>query len=287
MSDKNEDKISRKLNVHSPVNPPSGGFGIDAKINLTNKKFLTITNWKKSTHPSFTLEITNPISLGLPDFQESNVENFFDSVILSCNLVLIKAALSKHSSDSSHTKIQRKKEPPIPSKVEDTPTGKKVTIQEVIRITESVSISIGFEDELDESKVIEVLNKLLKIENGNVSSNLNIQDLQKALREYNSGTTNFERLGIFKHLFSSVELATNCDGNDRRSSQLDNEINRISGIELSKIEDFRKFNSRTKHIDRHFLHRSEYKEGMSKLGEKIIFLRECAQKIILEKLSTF
>jgi len=36
------------------------------------------------------------------------------------------------------------------------------------------------------------------------------------------------------------------------------------------IEDFRKFNSRTKLIDRHLLHRSEYKEGMSKLGEKIM-----------------
>lgn len=76
MSENNEDKISRTLNVHSPVNPPAIGFGVDAKINLINQKFLTITNWIKSDHSSFTLEITDPVSLGLSDFQESNVEKF-------------------------------------------------------------------------------------------------------------------------------------------------------------------------------------------------------------------
>lgn len=286
MSENNEDKISRTLNVHSPVNPPAIGFGVDAKINLINQNFLAITNWVKSDHSSFTLEITDPVSLGLSDFQESNVEQFIQNVILACNLVLNKATFSKHSSDSSHTKIQRKKESPPPSKVEDTPTGKKITIQEVVRITESVHVSMGFEDELDEKKVLEVLSKIIKIENGKASSSLHIQDLQKALSEYYSGTTSFERLSIFKHLFSSVELATNCDGYDRKSSSLDREINRISSVELSKIEDFRKFNSRTKHIDRHLLHRSEHKEGMNKLGEKIIFVRESAQKIIVNRLAT-
>ena len=286
MSESNEDKIFPTINVHFPINPPAAGLGIDAKITLINQKYFAITNWIKSDHPSFTLEIRDPISLGLLDFQEYNVEKFVVNVILACNLILQKGAFSKHNSNSSYAKIQRKKEPPIPSKIEDTPTGKKIIIQERIRITDSVHISMGFEEEFDEKKVVDVLHKLIKIENEKIKFNLNIQDLQKALREYYFGTTSFERLGIFKHLFSSVELATNCDGNDRSGFDLDDEINKICNVELAKIEDFRTFNSRTKHIDKHLLHRSKYKEGMSKLGEKIIFVRESAQKIILNRLSS-
>ncbi len=211
----NNDKISQSVNVHDPVNPPHAGFGINVKLKLLNQNCFSITNWKNGEQPSFTLEITDPISLGLENFQENNVDKFMDNVILACNLVLKRGAFSRHGSDSAHATIHRKKEPSIPSKVEDTPTGKKVTIQEVISITESIHIGIGFEDELDENQVIDVLKKIRKINDGTANSNLKIQDLQKSLRDYYSGTTSFDRLSIFKHLFSSLELATNCDGQDR------------------------------------------------------------------------
>lgn len=281
----NKNKISQSLNVHDPINPPHAGFGINVKLTVVNQNCFSITNWTDGGQPSFTLEITDPESLGLQDFQKSTTFRFMEDVILACNLVMKKAAFSKHGSNSSHTTVQRKKETPIPSKVEDTPTGKKITFQEVVRITDSVHIGLGFEDELDEKQVIDVLQKIRKISVGNANTNLKIQDLQKALREYYSGTTSFDRLGIFKHLFSSLELATNCDGEDRSSSELDNEINRISGTELSKIEDLRNFNSRTKHIDRNAQHEERYKEGMSKLGEKIIPLRESTQNVIIDRLN--
>jgi hypothetical protein len=286
MSENNEDNLSRKLNIHSPINPPAPGSSTDAKIILINQNHFTLTDWIKSNSTGVTLTISDPISLGLVDFQEYTVEKFIDNIILACNLILKHGAFSKHTSDSSHTIIQRKKTPSIPATVEDTPTGKKIVIQEVLTLTDSVHITMGFEDELDENEVVSILRKIINIETGTVTSNLNIQDLQKALREYYSGTTSFERLGIFKHLFSSIELSTNCDGNDRKNSTLDNEINKISNVELMKITDFRKFNARTKHIDKHLLHRSEYKEGMGKIGEKIIYAREAAQKIILNRLSS-
>ena len=281
----NNDKISQSVNVHDPVNPPHAGFGINVKLKLLNQNCFSITNWKNGEQPSFTLEITDPISLGLENFQENNVDKFMDNVILACNLVLKRGAFSRHGSDSAHATIHRKKEPSIPSKVEDTPTGKKVTIQEVISITESIHIGIGFEDELDENQVIDVLKKIRKINDGTANSNLKIQDLQKSLRDYYSGTTSFDRLSIFKHLFSSLELATNCDGQDRAGSDLDNEISRISGSPVSEIEDFRNFYSRTKHIDKNTQHEAKYKDGMSKLSGKINPLWNTTRSVIRHRLS--
>ena len=284
MSD-NHDAISQKINVHSPVNPPHAGFGLDIKLNLTNQNHMAITNWDASEVPNFILEIKNPVSIELDNFQEHVVDMFMEHVVLACNLVLTKAAFSRHSSDQSHVTINRKKELPIPPKIENTETGKKITFNETVRITDSVSITMGFEDELDENKIIDNLNKIQTVFADDINSHLKIQDLQKSLREYYSGTTSFEKLGIFKHLYSSLELSTNCDGLDRTGVDLDNEINKISNIDLSKIQDFRNFNSRTKHIDKNSQDELKYKEGMSKLGEKITPLRISAQKVILHRLN--
>ncbi len=279
------DKITQSLNVHDPVNPPHAGFGINVKLTLVNKNCFSITDWKEGDQPSFTLEITDPISLGLKDFQESNVEKFMNDVILACNLVLKRGAFSRHGSNSAHVVIHRKKESCIPSKVEDTPSGKKVTFTEVVSITESIRIGVGFEDELDEQQVLDVLQKIRKINDGTANSNLKIQDLQKSLRDYNSGTTSFDRLSIFKHLFSSLELATNCDGTDRSGQDLDDEISRISGTSSSDIEDFRNFYSRTKHIDQNSQHVTKYRDGMSQLGGKINPLWETAKNVIKDRLN--
>ena len=124
MSD-NHDVISQKINVHSPVNPPHAGFGLNIKLNLTNQNHITITNWDMSELPNFLLEIKSPLSIGLDNFQERVVDRFMEDVILACNLVLTKAAFSRHSSDQSHVAINRKKELPIPPKIENTEQGKK------------------------------------------------------------------------------------------------------------------------------------------------------------------
>ncbi len=97
-----------------------------------------------------------------------------------------------------------------------------------------------------------------------------------------SGNTSFIKLDVFKYLFSSLELATNCDGQDRMGSESDNEINRISGTELSEITNFRNFNARTKHIDKNDQDVEKYNEGIDKLDEMIILLRKSVKNIMID-----
>jgi len=273
------ENISNELSVHSPENPPSTGHGIKVDLTITNQKHLEISNWQQGPQPTFTLTINDPISLGLEDSQEYNVERFIDDVILACNVILKRAIFSKHKSNSDKSKIEWKKQESS-SEVRDTPTGKAVIINETVRISESVSICIGFKDELDEKQVLEILSKIRKIKNGNTHSSLKINDFQKSLNEYDAAMESIERLGVFKHLFSALELSTNCDNHDRSGPELDAKISEITGISQSIIEDYRQFNSRTKHKDRNPNDEALYQEGLNQLGGKIVRLREASQKII-------
>lgn len=279
------EKISKTIFCHSPINPPAPGRGVNIEMNLVNANKVKLLNWQNGSVASFTLEMSDPGTLGLADSQNSTVERFIDDFILACNLLLKNAAFSRQNYDSSYATIERKpRAPPPPAKVEDFGKMKKVMFTEVLEVTDSWSITTGFKDELDEPKIIELMTKIRKIRSGNAQTSLKITDLQKALHEYDVGMTSFERLGIFKHLFSSLELSTNCDGVDRSSSNLDAEANRISGVDVGKIEDCRRFNARTKHIDKDQNDEKEYQEGLAKIGEKIIYLRQAVRNCILDRL---
>jgi hypothetical protein len=272
--------ISIELNVHLPENPASTGHGASVDLNLLNAKHLKISDWTKGNQPSFTLTITNPLSIGLDSSEQSNVSQFLDDLILALNIVLKRTTFSKHASSSKKSKINFQVPKPT-SEVRYTPTGKEVILTEHIHIRDEVSISIGVHDELDEPIVLELLQKIKKIRLNMANSSLNVNNFQKSLNEYDAAMEGIERLSVFKHLFSSLELATNCDNaQDRTGHSLDSEVVRISGINVTDMEWFRNFNSRTKHKDRNPADEQLYQEGLSQLGGKINSLRNTSQKII-------
>lgn len=278
------DKISRKVYVHSPINPPTVGQGLDAKITLLNSKLLKISDWEEGDHPSFTLTIKDPGKLGLKNSEDLTVEQFVDDVILLCNLVLKHAAFSRYQSNSTHSIVEKAKDDSSHITSEETPDGKRIIINEVMNLSTRIHITMGFEDELDENTIIQLLSKIQNLKSGNTITNLQTTDLKKSLEEFSAGMSSFKRLGIFKHLFSSLELSTNCDGTDRKSSDLDNEVVRITNIDYAKIEDYRQFNGRAKHIDRNSQEEQKYQEGLQKLGEKIEYLKEAAKTMIRTRL---
>jgi hypothetical protein len=279
------DRISRILRVHSPVNPPATGSSMQITINFKKGNSLNISEWQNTEPQSFTFTVVDPLSLGLSNFEDTTVEKFMDELILVCNLVFEKAAFSKNPADSSRIVVMRKKEKPAEAKVERKEGSIVITINETLTLHDSVHVTGMFSDNLDEKKVLEILSKIIQIKDESVvKTKLQTPDLLKALKEYSSAMSSHDRLTIFKHLFSSIELATNCDGQDRKNSKLDQEINRISGVDVAKIEGCRGFNNRAKHINILPSHKKEYEDGMHKLGENIIYLREASRKVILDRL---
>ena len=256
------------LNVHNLVNPPHMGFGSDIKLNLINQIHFSI-DCRKTPQSSFTLNITDPKSLGL-NSQESNMNKFMHNVILACNLVLKRSAFSKSTFNTTHPRIQRKKN--------------QTSVNYTSTITETVCAALAYEEELDENRVRQILRKINILDDEINDSDLQIQNLQKSLDCYYSATTSLDRLSIFKQLFCSFELATNCDGQHRCGDQFDQKAASISGTEQSTICDLRNFYSRTKHIDKHPQHKQKYKKGIDQLGCKINDSHQIAQTIIVHRL---
>lgn len=285
MSD-NGGTISRRIYIHDLDNPPATRHGLDVELTLVNQKYLALSDFDRNVkRPSFTLKIFNPKDIGLRDFQDHTVELFVNNVVLACNIVLQNAAFSRHLTDASRTSIEYPAIVPPQNKITQTEHGTIIEVNEVLRLTAHVEITGGFSEQLDENKVIQVLSKINKLRNGTVTPSISLVDLDKALTAYANATMeSFERLGIFKHLYSSLELAVNCDGKSREGYDLDNEVNRLTTTPTSDVEGWRRFNARTKHINKNLQDETFYKDGINRLGEKINPLRKVCQSVILNRL---
>ena len=273
--------VFMSLNMHLLENPISANIGASIKLKLKNKKYFEINNMGEEKQPSFTLTIDEPISCGLEGSEQHNVDKFIDNVILACNIFFKRAVFSKYKSDINRPTITFKEQEST-SKVYDTPTGKAVEIHEsCIRVTDDPSVSLGTRDELDEDKVLEILSKIKKMQLSTVNSLINLHNFQKSLNEYINAMDGVEKISVFKHLFSSLEFAANCDnGPDRSGVSLDSYVSNITGISASDIAYYRNFNSRAKHKDQNSNQEQLYREGLLKLSNMIKSLRNTTQTLI-------
>lgn len=278
----NVDVITREIYVHSTTNPPLPDRSVDAEITVSNSKHMILTNWARTSQQTqYTLKILDPKIIGLVNFEQNNIEKFFDDLLLSCNLILKCGAFLIHRADMNPTKVERKKNEPEPPTIEQTENGTKLTFHETVLITDSYHLTMGFKEDIDENKILEILSHIMKLDSLKSSQFLKIQDLKKALEEYKIAVSNFNRIGIFKHLFNSIELATNCDGKDRSGTALDSQVSSLSGISINTAKDWREFYSRTKHIDKDSSDEAKYIKGINDLPSQIRPLRETSQKTIL------
>jgi hypothetical protein len=275
----NNISISRTIYAHEIINPPYSGHSVELELNFTNAKIFEITNWNKSYQPSFTLTVINPKSIGLTDTENYSIEKFFDKVLLAFNLVLKHTSFSRNNADSSSTQLKVESQPIV---TEDKDGNKIINITNTLRT--SVHITSGIKEDVDEQQVLLVLQKLVSLDILNHISGLKIQDLRKSIYEYSLAMSNFNRLDIFKNLYSSIEHSVNCDNRDRKGIDLDREVNQIASINLTTFKDWREFNARTKHIDKTPQDESKYQEGLNKVGEKLTDMRDTAKNVIIYRL---
>ena len=114
-----------------------------------------------------------------------------------------------------------------------------------------------------------------------VNSSINIHNFQKSLKEYTRAMNGVDQISVFKHLFTSLELAVNCDnGPDRNGASFDFYVFGITGIHTSDIARYRNFNSRTKHKDKNPNQKQLYEEGLSNISGMIKSLRNSTQTLI-------
>ena len=275
------ENVSMYLNMHLIEHPISTDIGAKIKFKLKNPKYFKINNIDEKKQPSYILTIDKSIFCRLEYFEQHNIDTFIDNIILACNIFFKRAVFSKYKSGTNKPVITFKKQKST-SKVYDTPTGKVVEIHEYINgVQDELEVLLGTRDELDENKILEILSKIKKMKLLTVNSSINIHNFQKSLKEYTSAMNGVDQISVFKHLFTSLELAANCDnGPDRTGDSFDLHVSDITGIPTSDIARYRNFNSRAKHKDKNPNQKQLYEEGLSNISGMIKSLRNPTQTLI-------
>lgn len=278
-------EISKTIYVYDTSNPPLPDRTTEAEIIIKNEKNLSLINWARVNPISqYTLKINDPKSFGLINTSQNNIECFFDDIILSCNLLMRYGAIIIYGANMSKFQTKVVKEKPELPKIEKTGSHTKISFNETIVITDSYMLGCSFKEEIDENEIKKILNIIQNIDL--VKSNLKLNDLKKSLSVYRTAVSSFDRLTIFRNFFNTMELACNCDGEDRNSSELSKEIALITNEKKLDIETWIRFNARIKHIDKNSKHEQIYKEGMDNLASWITPIRRTTQKIIISRLNS-
>ena len=155
---------------------------------------------------------------------------------------------------------------------------------ESIQFRDSVSVSIGFHDTLDETQFIDTLRKI-RIVYANTNDTRTNHNLKKALEVYLSATTNTDKNDTFKNFYSALEEAVNSDGSLVTGKDFDNEVRSILADDQLPIDDLREFNNRLKHPDDD-AQRKVYEKAISQGTAKVWELRPIVTKVMLCRLSS-
>ena len=273
--------MSKTISVHEPAQLPRPGQSTDIEIVVINQHHLHVTKLDADKQ-ILKLEVTEPKVLGLASLDDAHADEFIRRVVLACNLVLKSAAFSTSSIDSSHAGVILEGMPST-SKVEKTPTGSKVEITDVVTTRDFWSFKISFSDDLDEKKVIDVLQKIHAVYDSGNNSPSKTLDMQKALDAYQSGMQATAALNAFKGMYEAMELAANSDGPRSEGPAFEKKIQRLTSSSTAQIGTFRNFNNSTKHSGR-ARHNADYEKGKAGINKYIRDLRPVTTAVMLCRL---
>lgn len=278
--------VKRLIFAHDFLNPPSEDRSCDVNILLINSSgAISLDKEAAGMQTRYALTVSNPSSIRLSSSDQTAVERIIKELILSFNLCLSRTCLSTLEGDlpSADVHVQ-----PAETKVivEQTPVGKNINIVETISFRDTVHITIGTKEELDEKEALAVLERSLHVNRFELqrTSPIELINLAKALNEYETAMSSFDRLRIFKSLFNSLELSVNWNGTNYTSQDFDNLVASLSNVQSHEVRDWRSFYNRTKHVDRTPADASEFVHGMEKLRSLFPSIREATTRLLVDRL---
>jgi|GEM_PF-1610271 len=280
-------QISCDIYAHILVIPPllNSSCNIDLILRKSQGQ-ISLVKKEINFKTKYLLTVHSPFTLGLTSYEQNVVEAFVDDLVLSMNLNLKRVALSPLKVEISKPDIKIQPENRV--RVEETSKEKISEFRTEVFIQDFSLITINVAEEIDEGSILSIfrlINKLnLKLPHPGHVDNLRASNLKKALTEYRSAMNIFDRPMIFKHLFNSLEIATNWDGIDRCGKALDKEISAITGLQQSIIKKWRRLYDRMKHTDREPKEINEFISGILNLHNSLELLRIATNKILINRL---
>jgi|SRR5215217_1720909 len=272
--------------MHDVMNPPLGNSGSNIKLRLINtqgKIKFTDKNTNK-IESIYSIILSNPNKHGLSSSEDYLVEQFIDALVLSLNLLLSRGCITraetkKHSFKLNHDDISK---PTNFVKREGNVTN--IYLFESIDIHESISATVTTNDELDELKIFDLLEKIRKFNKFMEKTNPHDLNLNLSITHYDKSISEQILLFKFKNLYNSFEYIINVRGTDLTGDKFDNQASHMTDIPSLTIKEWRKFYNRVKHIQRNSTDVKTYTEGNNNLAHWVLSLRNCTKELIRNEL---
>lgn len=279
--------FNRQVYCHDLINPPSQSGSCYVAINLTKSTGLMSIEMAalKSAETIYLISVPSGHNLGFATSEQFALEEDFSNLVLAFNLTLKRICMNRRRGDFPQFSVTPKVPEPKTS-VTKSDGGSHIHSEETLVLRDESYTSIGIWGEIEEDKVADIFQKIQKLkrfEKKDVSE-LQTLNLNDALSKYESGISEFDRLVKFKHFFNSLELVINMTGTNLTGESFDDEVQRISSVDKSDPENWRKFYNRTKHVQKDFADIDTYYKGVDTLTDKLLAIRTCLNELLLSKL---
>ncbi|MEM4058806.1 MAG: hypothetical protein QXZ12_08840 [Thermoplasmata archaeon] len=274
--------MSFKVYAYDFINPPSISLSCDVDLILINKGGnLELTKGQIGAQTEYRFSVLNPSNFGFLNYEQMAIYTSLYNLILACNLVLRRVALSVVKLEIPKPLLLNEENLSTEKSIE----GKNIIIRDTIHIQSQIYVAPHTKEDLDEQKVQKMSGQLQKLKL-DVNSDLFKADLMKALFEYEAAMTPLNKLVIFKHLYNSLEIITNIDGKHRKGKDLDSEMSRITGRTEEECRTWRKFYNLMKHNYRNYDDLIEYVDGINKIYDDILNMRAIVAELLIKNLNS-
>lgn len=287
--------FSKEIFVHDFLNPPTRSSFTNWTLNLVRAngdvEFSDIQTGGGQTRLS--LEVKKPSHIGFTNSKIRIVEFEIKNLTLSFNLALKHTCMTSDRREYSPAQVQLKpREQNSTIKQQDGKTS--ITINDEIRIGEDVIVALGKAEDVNEQNVLENFQKIQRLNREGLqplspTSQLN---LDRALSEFEEAMSAPNTIFKFKHVFNSIEFATNVNGlKGMQGDTLDTEVCNLTKNVVSNppdptlVGDWRRFYNRLKHPDENSSDTITYEQGIRDLPSWLPRVRTCAVAILLQCLN--
>lgn len=270
--------LSLKAFAHDVNYPPSMQSNCDVSISLVDTMgVFQVLKEAVASQTEYKIVVPNPMILGIVSYDQTIVNRAVQDLVLACNIVLGRVALSTFRLEVTEPSVVVVS-PPTRVVVKDTPSGKIIESRDEGHARDEAHITVVVQEALDESRTVEVCKQLAKLKRFSLSMNSSIHRaiLINALHEYETAMASLDRLLTFKHLYTVLELVTNIDRTNGRGSTLDARMALVTGASQNECEDWRNLNNRTKHIHRSSTDIATFMAGLEKLTDYIPVMRQAS-----------
>jgi hypothetical protein len=280
-------KFERSLFLHGIDNPPHADLTCSitlAPINSTGA--FNLIKFGMGHQTEYIVEVENPLQIGFTSSEQLDQDHDLKNFALAMNLALDRNCVTLHPAGFVQNKPVLKPIKETPAKVTKVGNEFRIEIHETVRVSDHVSVGFGTTEDIDESIVISIFRRLQNTNRFDVTKRTPIKasNLAKALQEFELAMNSFDRLQIFKHLNTAIEIAANYDGSADDDPALDGKVSQSTGVSQTDAETWRRLYARAKHPDATPQQIEKYLDGNQNLSTLNVKVRACAKAVLLTRL---